>query len=79
VQELTNSSLEDNCWHEIARDRTVVVRVGKNVDPTWYGYAPERRGTTFVMDAAMAALEHSEHSRDKKATRKDKKRTANQI
>jgi hypothetical protein len=47
---ITNCSLEDDCWHEFAKDRKMVVRVGKNVDPTWYGYVPERRGTTFVLD-----------------------------
>jgi hypothetical protein len=55
VQDLSNESLEDDCYHQFATDHTLVVRVGKNADPTWYGYAPHRRGTTFVLNSATMA------------------------
>ena len=55
VRELSNDSIEDCCSHHVNEDRTVIVRVGKNVDPTLWGYAPERRGTTFVLYPTTAA------------------------
>jgi hypothetical protein len=74
VQKLTNKSPEDDCWHEIPRLHHGR-QSGKNVDPARYGYAPERRGTTFVMDAAMAAMAGGA----KQAFRKDERRPPNKI
>lgn len=49
VHELENWSIEDCCSHETNEHGETVVRVGKNVDPRLWGYAPKSRGTTFVL------------------------------
>jgi hypothetical protein len=50
VRELENVSIEDCCCQESNAVGEVMVRVGKNVDPGLWGFAPKRRGTTFVLE-----------------------------
>lgn len=53
VRELENDSIEDYCCKESNALGEVVVRVGKNVDPGLWGFAPKRRGTTFLLDETV--------------------------
>jgi hypothetical protein len=51
INELKNYSVEDCVCYASGQNYLIYVRVGKNVDPTLWGFPPQTRGAVFACKA----------------------------